>query len=626
MIFSDDPEKRYDDYAETDITSTDDNIGIKYTNENIVGDTVLLLRYNCPDASCDYAALGWPDLHRHVRTEHRKRMCDLCTRNKKLFTHEHDLFQDKELEKHMRKGDDMPGDVNQTGFRGHPLCAFCGQRFYDDDKLYEHCRMKHERCFICDRRDSRQPHYFLDYEHLEKHFANDHFLCLDKDCLEKKFVVFESEMDLKAHQLSEHAGSLSKDVRRDARVVDMSSFDFRPSYQQEMRGGRGRGRGRGRDPTADPLPASSAQTMRRDEMAFHRQNQLAIHSTPTQRTFGGQLTREAPARPRSANEGPSGGASASTAAPGPPSSMLDTAAAQTQDPATMTPQELARLARHHSVIERATNMAGNDTRKMAQFRQEVSSYKSGKLTGSKLIDNFFALFTNTSSNALGILVRELADLFEDPTKASDLRRAWQDWRSINDDYPSLPGLGGMRGATTASSGWATAAAASPQSPIATTSQQHTTRVLRLKKSTRQNSFSSTGSGSSTWTAAPAIRPPPSSSFPSLPTNAPAASSSSSRPSWVGSSASTSRAVPSRAPVLGKKEEAFPALPAAPKPQTTIFGYGRGAVRRDLGGNRDTGFSWGGQGGQSSANEEREEEEQEGKGKKKGKKKVLVAWG
>lgn len=97
-------------------------------------------------------------------------MCDLCTRNKKVFTHEHELFSDKELEKHMRRGDDKPGAADQTGFKGHPLCGFCGERFYDDDRLYEHCRMKHERCFICDRRESRQPHYYLDYNALEQHF------------------------------------------------------------------------------------------------------------------------------------------------------------------------------------------------------------------------------------------------------------------------------------------------------------------------------------------------------------------------------------------------------------------------------------------------------------------------
>ncbi|CCF47754.1 zinc finger protein, partial [Colletotrichum higginsianum] len=211
VVFTEDANKRYEDYTDADITSFDSNIGIRYTNEEIVGDTVVLLRYNCPADDCVFAGLGWPDLHRHVRSTHHMKMCDLCTRNKKVFTHEHELFADKELEKHMRHGDDRPGAIDQTGFRGHPLCGFCGSRFYDDDKLFDHCREKHERCFICDRRDSRHPHYFVNYNALEKHFDKDHFPCLDKECLEKKFVVFESEMDLKAHQLAEHANSLSKD-------------------------------------------------------------------------------------------------------------------------------------------------------------------------------------------------------------------------------------------------------------------------------------------------------------------------------------------------------------------------------------------------------------------------------
>ncbi|BAS71351.1 Os01g0251200, partial [Oryza sativa Japonica Group] len=36
------------------------------------------------------------------------------------------------------------------------------------------------------------------------HFQRDHFLCEDKGCLEKKFVVFESEAELKRHNGVEH--------------------------------------------------------------------------------------------------------------------------------------------------------------------------------------------------------------------------------------------------------------------------------------------------------------------------------------------------------------------------------------------------------------------------------------
>jgi len=33
-------------------------------------DTLILLRFNCPDGSCDYIAGGWNDLKLHVRSLH----------------------------------------------------------------------------------------------------------------------------------------------------------------------------------------------------------------------------------------------------------------------------------------------------------------------------------------------------------------------------------------------------------------------------------------------------------------------------------------------------------------------------------------------------------------------------
>ncbi|KUI57800.1 hypothetical protein VP1G_05081 [Cytospora mali] len=683
VIFTDDATRRFEAYTDADITSADENIGIRYTNEDIVGDTVLLLRYNCPDLSCDFAGLGWPDLHRHVRSVHQKKMCDLCTRNKKVFTHEHELFTDKALHKHMAHGDDRPGDVAQTGFRGHPLCGFCGERFYDDDKLYEHCRNKHERCFICDRRDSRSPHYYMDYNALEVHFGKDHFLCLDRECLEKKFVVFESEIDLKAHQLSEHADSLSKDVRRDARLVDISGFDYRQPYQEERRGGRsgggregGRGRegrGRGRDPNAESLPRSSAQPLRRDEVAFQRQ--MAIHSAQSisNRTFGGQLTTtsNSPGPTPAGRNQQQNGASSSTAQQPQPLADALTSMSVT-DQANMTPAERARLVRHSAVIERASNLLGNDATKMSTFRSHISSYKSSTMSAPQLIDAFFSLFGDTSANALGTLVREVADLFEDKSKASALHKAWQDWRAINEDYPSLPGLGGMHGATTSSSGWAGAAAAGPtlhpgSGAGAGARERHTTRVLKLKNSTQTRRGSSasvpgstpaTATPSSVQWAGPSRAPAATSSaaFPALP-SAGKPSAGKSTPLWIGgtqpiassgagSSTSSARASGTSTPVrrtagggpapATSSREAFPSLPAAPKVQTTLFGYGNGrGVRRDFG-QASSNFSW--NGGQSSSGageaaaaaaagggEQAETEGTGGKGKKKGKK-VLVAWG
>lgn len=684
VIFTDDASKRFDEYVAADVTSADENIGIRYTNEDIVGDTVLLLRYNCPDLACDVAALGWPDLHRHVRTTHHKKMCDLCTRNKKVFTHEHELFTDKELHKHMAHGDDKPGDVAQTGFRGHPLCVFCGERFYDDDKLYDHCRHKHERCFICDRRDSRTPHYYQNYDALEKHFKDDHYICLDRECLDKKFVVFDSEIDLKAHQLAEHGGSMSKDVRRDARVVDISGFDYRQPHQEERRGGRSGGarggreaRGRGRDPNAEALPRTSAQPLSRAELALQRQTQhaeRAVHSAQSisTRTFGGQLTQPVPTPAASRSNG-----AAATSRAAPPTDAFATLSVTEQ--ANLPPAERARLVRHSAVIERAAQLLGNDASKLTTFRSHISSFKSGAMTASLLIDAFFALFADTSASALGTLVREVAELFEDKSKADALRKAWQDWRAINEDYPSLPGLGGMHGATTSSSGWASAAAAGPSlhssgGAGAAAREKHTTRVLKLKNSTMRGSAGGVpGSpgpaaavvGSVQWAnsaaqtrgSVPAATS--SAAFPALPPSTSsggaggankAKAKPASTPFWIGGGASqsTSSNSPATRPLAtaasgtstaaarrttlapARNEDAFPSLPAAPKMQTTIFtpnGRGR-AVRSDFGVRRDTGFSWGGGaggGGEDGAEGGAVEEDGEGpsegavgggKGKKK----------
>lgn len=74
MIFTDDPTKNFEDFASTDFSRTDDNLGIKYEKDEIFEDTLLLLRYNCPEKTCDVACLGWPDLHRHVKSKHGKMM------------------------------------------------------------------------------------------------------------------------------------------------------------------------------------------------------------------------------------------------------------------------------------------------------------------------------------------------------------------------------------------------------------------------------------------------------------------------------------------------------------------------------------------------------------------------
>lgn len=622
VLLTDSPEKKYEEYAEKDFYKKDENLGIAYEKREIFEDTVLLLRYNCPDESCEVACMGWPDLHRHVRSVHHKVMCDLCTRNKKVFTHEHDLFTQQELRKHEKYGDDKPGAVDQSGFNGHPECGFCRQRFYGDDELYAHCRDRHERCHLCDRRTGGQnPQYYLDYNALERHFSKDHFPCLDAECQEKKFVVFDSEMDLKAHQLQTHPNGMSKDVRRDARRVDISAFDYRPQYQEARRGGRRAGRGR--DPNSEPMPATSGGHQSRAELAHQREREIQSAQSVTTRTFGGQLTQPEP-QAQTVQRPPN------TQSPRPNNAQpsfpaLNEAPGSPQPRPVETPQDQARRLRHNAVTERAANLLQNDHLKLNEFREHVSSYRNDAMTASELIESFFSLF-DTPSSELGKLIKELADIFEVPGKRDALLKAWGDWKAINEDYPSLPGPTGAN---------ASSAAGVLGAGIGGS------RVLKLKSSTAQSARSPM-SQQRTWGSAASSSNNP---FPSLPASNGAAPSAPT-PGWLSlrpatakvtatasaSSSAKASPTPSRQQSAAnlKKADAFPALPAAKKPTSTVFspGYtGSGVLRSN---NGTTVNAWGGGGinggGASAPAPAVEEPLDAGRSKGKKGKQIVFKWG
>ncbi|KAF3916842.1 hypothetical protein ABW20_dc0109505 [Dactylellina cionopaga] len=528
VIFTTNATKPYEEYSTDDIAAQDEALGIKYEGKQIRADTLVLLRYNCPEPSCDVACLGWPDLHRHVRNTHKMHLCDLCSRFKKVFTHEHTLFTYPALKKHEKFGDDVPGAEDQSGFKGHPECEFCHKRFYGDDELYAHCKEAHERCFICDRNTSRRPQYFMNWEALEQHFGSEHYRCMDSECLEKKFIVFASEMDLKAHVVEEHPGGLSRGALKDMRRVDMTAFpdahhhETRGSGSRGRGGGGGRGGGRGgggggggrvptdyrRDPQA-PEPPPPDGPMRRDEIAFQRT--LAVHtaqSTAPQRMFGGQLTRPAePAvapRPAQAVTPPPPVTQVRTppitqparvparqSEAFPPLGSLSIASPPTQATGSPAVSAAATLPssrpivpakvppstaqKHDAVVGRAMRLLNNDTTKLEKFRKYISAYNGEQMSARDLIEAFWVLFDVRAAD-LATLLRELSELFEKEEKKRAVLEAWNEWKSVNEDYPPMPGGESGSGASAAGAGGA--------------------RVLKLKSATNRN----LKAGASPWSA------------------------------------------------------------------------------------------------------------------------------
>ncbi|KAF2857365.1 hypothetical protein K470DRAFT_260885 [Piedraia hortae CBS 480.64] len=541
-IFTNDPDKKFEEYKPASMFRKDANLGIHYENQETYEDTIILLRYNCPDLSCDIACTGWPDLHRHVRSVHDKVMCDICTRHKKIFTHEHELFTRPELRQHHRLGDDKSGAVDKNGFGGHPQCGFCRCRFYGDEELYTHCRDRHERCHLCERSaGNRSPAYYVDYPALEQHFHKDHFPCMDPECLEKKFVVFDSELDLKAHQVEQHLGQTKG---RSDRRVNLSNFDFReplaeartrPRWQTSI----------GANPSPDSAPP---ERMSREELAQWRG--MEVHSAQDShiRTImGPQIPPPRTVRRRSP----------------PPEAQPAAGAPNSASSAALTPQELARREQHAAVTQRAATLLGNDKVQMDEFRERVSSFRKGQINAQELIDAFFALFDCPSAE-LGKLIKELADIFELPQKRDDLIKAWADWRAINEDYPSLPAPSGQ----------------TPSSAADILSRGvGTNRVLKLKTSTAQSGRKINATPKS-WATA---------SNSQVKNSARVNGSISLAPGgWPSLTTSTAQASSSRAPALSSSvsrpissrsndPDAFPALP--PAQQLPLRSVGSGWSKR-----------------------------------------------
>ena len=142
-------------------------------------------------------------LQDHLRVKHRLALCTLCIDHKRDFVARLPRMAPHQLKKHLTKGD--PG----TGFEGHPICEFCRpKRFYDLTHLHLHLQKEHYKCHVCEKQ-GLQNQYFRNYQNLEKHFDKAHFLCKDVQCLQARFVVFENEIDLHAHERQVHGGTSS---------------------------------------------------------------------------------------------------------------------------------------------------------------------------------------------------------------------------------------------------------------------------------------------------------------------------------------------------------------------------------------------------------------------------------
>uniref|UniRef100_A0A803LEX8 RING-type E3 ubiquitin transferase n=1 Tax=Chenopodium quinoa TaxID=63459 RepID=A0A803LEX8_CHEQI len=176
-------------------------------------------------------------LKSHLSHQHRLFMCDLCLEGRKVFICEQKLYTRAQLNQHKRTGDsEVDGTESERGgFAGHPMCEFCRTSFYGENELYSHMSTEHYTCHICQRQHPGQYDYFKDYDDLEA----SNLLPQYEACLTKKFIVFQSEAEIKRHNAMEHGGRMSRS-KRNAVLQIPTSFRYRSSNEAGHQRGRRR--------------------------------------------------------------------------------------------------------------------------------------------------------------------------------------------------------------------------------------------------------------------------------------------------------------------------------------------------------------------------------------------------
>ena len=74
MIFTTSEDAPFLSFTDESIPYQDNRLSISFETEEMMQESLILLRFNCPDSDCDFIAKGWADLKLHVRATHNKLM------------------------------------------------------------------------------------------------------------------------------------------------------------------------------------------------------------------------------------------------------------------------------------------------------------------------------------------------------------------------------------------------------------------------------------------------------------------------------------------------------------------------------------------------------------------------
>ncbi|KAI8889256.1 hypothetical protein K501DRAFT_329335 [Backusella circina FSU 941] len=400
-----------------------------------------MLKHNCP--GCKEALSDWPELKQHVKKVHGSNLCDLCIQHKKIFPYEHTLYTNSQLTKHYKEGDKSFNEDDESGFTGHPECAFCKTRFYGDDELFIHCRDMHEQCFLCVRNGKRHE-YYVNYESLEEHFKSDHSLCLHPQCLEKKFIVFDSSIDLKAHEVEVHGEptvGLQRSMQTENRRLELNfQYDTYRDRRQQQRGNNSNNNSNSNNthsnkPSSKPNTSGSATTssssgptaavLLNAEFPAINGSSSKAKDAPKSRIVPGATSKKGKGK-QNAIQKPLGFGSLSAVN----STIPDGGSSSSSNG-----QPESIVAKHATFLSKLESMLQSQN-KVSEFRTLTGSYRKNKISGDDYVKKIIAL-TDNNVDTCSKIFRGVEDLLDIEEKKWELIRIWRNKQTEISQFPAL---------------------------------------------------------------------------------------------------------------------------------------------------------------------------------------------
>ncbi|PVU93574.1 hypothetical protein BB561_003179 [Smittium simulii] len=416
LIYTDTNTKQYTQLQIKSDEYYDSNLNFVCQSKPIYEYAIYILSYNCPYKNCGYVDdQGWAGLKHHVQITHNMEFCEICISHKKVFPHEHSVFLQSALKKHYKRG-------NGRDFRGHPECGFCHISFYDNDMLFDHCRKKHEQCFICQQLHINKDVYYKNYSTLADHFENAHFACNHPTCIEAKFVVFGSAIDLKAHEIEVHGKNvIGQRAKWEAKKVPITIEHeryVRPGQAGSNRSKNNNARSNNSDTILNKKTNSSNQQPENSRPETQKQHSNT-RTLPEANSSRNNIlpTKEALNVDSKLINKPSGYGKLSIKTPD-----ISTA--------INTKEQTA----HTELLNFALKVFNNDNNQLERFRQLTTNLKSAQITPRAYYEELKNnLFVKDSDNIY--VIKAVASLIKDSTITNPLIAIIRDTK--NHQFPSL---------------------------------------------------------------------------------------------------------------------------------------------------------------------------------------------